>query len=89
MNSFRDEPRIAFLSVNADEDRSIVPEFVKEEGWTAPIVYAQGLDQILSIRALPTTIILGPDGRVIFRQNGIDIPTFVSTLEGKIREALK
>ena len=89
LNTFRDEPRVAFLSVNADEDRSIVPEFVKEEGWTAPIVYAQGLDQILSIRALPTTIILGPDGRVIFRQNGIDIPSFVDTLEGKIREALK
>jgi hypothetical protein len=53
------------------------------------VVYAQGLDQLLSIRALPTTLILGPDGRVIFRQAGINIPTFVPTLEGKIREALK
>ena len=75
--------------LGADEDRSIVPGFVKEEGWTAPIVYAQGLDQILSIRALPTTMILGPDGRVIFRQAGINIPTFVDTLESKIRDALK
>ncbi len=89
MRTFRNEPRVAFLSVNADEDRSIVPDFVKEEKWTAPVVYAQGLDQLMGIRALPTTMILGPDGRVIFRQAGIDIPSFVATLEGKIREALK
>ncbi len=89
MRTFRDEARVAFLSVNSDEDRSIVPEFVKEEKWTTPVVYAQGLDQLMGIRALPTTMILGPDGRVIFRQAGIDIPSFVATLEGKIREALK
>ena len=89
MDTFRDEPRVAFLSINADEDRSIVPDFVKEEKWTTPVVYAQGLDQLMGIRALPTTLILGPDGRVIFRQAGIDIPSFAATLEGKIREALK
>jgi thiol-disulfide isomerase/thioredoxin len=89
MHTFQDEPRVAFLSINTDEDRSIVPNFVKEEGLNAPVVYAQGLDQLLSIRALPTTLILGPDGRIIFRQNGIDIPSFVDTLESKIREALK
>ncbi len=54
-----------------------------------PVVYAQGLDQLMGVRALPTTMILGPEGRVIFRQNGIDIPSFVATLEGKIRDALK
>jgi thiol-disulfide isomerase/thioredoxin len=89
MHTFRDEPRVAFLSVNTDEDRSLVPKFVEEEGWTATVVYAQGLDQLLSIRALPTTIILAPDGRIIFRQNGIHIPTFIETLETRIREALK
>ncbi len=89
MEKFKDEPRVAFLSVNTDEDRSVVPNFVKEEGVTAPVVYAQGLDLLLSIRSLPTTMMLGPDGRVIFRQNGIDIPSFVDTVEGKIREALK
>ena len=43
----------------------------------------------LSIRALPTTIILGQDGRIIFRQAGIDIPTFVHTLETEIRKGLE
>jgi thiol-disulfide isomerase/thioredoxin/cytochrome c-type biogenesis protein CcmH/NrfG len=89
IETFRDEPRVAFLAVNADEDRSLVPQFIKEEGWTAPVVYAQGLDQLMGIRALPTTMILGPDGRVVFRQMGLDIASFVETLEGAIREALR
>ncbi len=89
MEGFRDEPRVVFLSVNADEDRSLVPDFVKEEGWTATVVYAQGLDQLLGIRALPTVMIMDPSGRVVFRQTGLDLTTFVETLQEKIREALK
>lgn len=89
MESFNNEPRVAFLSVNVDEDRTIVPDFVKDEKWTTTVVYARGLDQLMSIRGLPTTIILGPDGRIIFRQAGIDIPSFVTTLEEEIRKALK
>ena len=89
MEIFRDEPRIIFFSVNVDEDRSSVPDFVKREAWTTTVVYAQGIDQLLNIRALPTTIILGPDGRIIFRQTGINIPSFIPTLEAEIRQALK
>jgi thiol-disulfide isomerase/thioredoxin len=89
MQTFHGEPRVEFLSVNTDEDRSVVPDYVKEENLNAPVVYAQGLDQLMGVRALPTTMILGPEGRVIFRQNGIDIPSFVATLEGKIHDALK
>jgi len=89
LENFRNETRVAFLAVNADEDRSLVPDFVKEEGWTAPVVYAQGLDQLLGIRALPTVMIMDPSGRVIFRQTGLDFTTFVETLEDKLREALE
>jgi len=89
MEKFGDESRVAFLAVNADEDRALVSEFLREEHWTVPVVYAQGLDHLMGIRALPTTMILGPDGRVVFRQTGLDVATFVETLEGKIREALR
>ena len=44
---------------------------------------------MLGIRSLPTTMILDPEGRVVFRQTGLDLGTFVPTLEGKIREMLK
>jgi thiol-disulfide isomerase/thioredoxin len=85
---FQDEGRAVFLLVNLDEDRSGVPEFVEEEGWTLPVVYGQGLDRILGVRALPTVIILDAEGRVIFRKVGLDLATFVPTLEAKVRDAL-
>ena len=89
IETFRNDPRVAFLSINADEDRTAVADFLKAEKWNVPVVFAQGLDQMLGIRALPTTMILDPEGRVVFRQTGLDLGTFVPTLEGKIREILK
>jgi thiol-disulfide isomerase/thioredoxin len=85
---FRQEPAVAFLAINTDEDRSLVPHFVKEEKWTVPVAYGLGLDQLLGIRALPTVLILDREGRVIFRQAGLDPGSFVPTLEEKVREAL-
>jgi len=89
METFRQEPAVMFLAVNADEDRAGVPEFVKEEQWTAPVVYGQGLDQLLGVRALPTVLILDQEGRVVFRQVGLDPASFTTTLERKVREALE
>ncbi|MGA2632108.1 MAG: redoxin family protein [Terriglobia bacterium] len=89
IETFRNDPRVAFLSINADEDRAAVADFLKAEKWNVPVAFAQGLDQMLGIRALPTTMILDPEGRVVFRQTGLDLSTFVPTLEGKIREILK
>jgi hypothetical protein len=40
------------------------------------------------VRALPTVIILDAEGRVIFRKVGLDLATFVPTLEAKVRDAL-
>jgi thiol-disulfide isomerase/thioredoxin len=89
IQTFRNEPRVAFLSINADEERAAVADFLKAEKWNVPVAFAQGLDQLLGIRALPTAMILDPQGRVAFRQTGLDLGTFVPTLEGKIREILK
>ena len=89
LKDFRSEPNVLFLAVNVDEDRTAVPDFVKEERWTIPVAYAQGLDQMLMVRALPTVMIFDAAGRVVFRQEGIDPPSFVETLDRKIRDALQ
>ena len=86
---FRQETAVVFLAVNTDEDRSGVPNFLKEEKWTTPVVYGLGLDQLFGVRALPTVLILDPEGRVAYRQAGLDPGTFIATLEEKVREALK
>ena len=46
--SFRTDSSAAFLSLNVDQDRSGVPAFLKQQGWTLPAAYAQGLDQLFS-----------------------------------------
>jgi thiol-disulfide isomerase/thioredoxin/tetratricopeptide (TPR) repeat protein len=86
VQAFRDEPSAVFLAVNVDEDRSRVPEFVKHQHWTIPVVYAQGLDNLLEVHALPTLMILDRHGHVIFREEGADPNTdgFVQ----RIRQAL-
>jgi thiol-disulfide isomerase/thioredoxin/Flp pilus assembly protein TadD len=85
---FRTEPAAVFLAVNVDEDREGVPAFLKEERWTVPVVFAQGLDRLLGVRALPTLMIFDRRGRVVYRQEGVDFSSFVETIEKKVREAL-
>ena len=85
---FRAEKSVGFLAVNTDEEPSVVAGFLQEEGWKVPVVYARGLDSFLGIRALPTVLILDAEGRVVFRQAGIDPGSFVTTLEARVRQAL-
>ena len=80
---------VTFLAVNTDEDISGVEDFVREEGWEIPVVYASGLDTFLNVRVIPTLMIFDRNRRVTFRLEGFHPATFVSTLEKKIQEALQ
>ena len=86
VQAFHNEPQAVFLAVNVDEDRSRVTDFVKHQRWTIPVVYAQGLDNLLEVHALPTLMILDRGGHVVFREEGADANTdgFVQ----RIRQAL-
>jgi thiol-disulfide isomerase/thioredoxin len=88
LDIFRDNPAVAFLAVNVDEDHGVVRDFLRDEKWTTPVVYARGLDASMGVNALPTVLIIDPQGRVAFRQAGLDAESFVSTLETKVREIL-
>jgi len=85
---FNNEPGAVFFAVNVDENRASVPSFVKEEQWTTPVVYAQGLDRLLGVISLPTLMIFDRNGRVVFRQEGLTVSSFVETVEKKVRGAL-
>jgi thiol-disulfide isomerase/thioredoxin len=86
--NFRNEPAAVFLAVNVDDDRAGVPAFLKEVQWTTPVAYAQGLDRLLGVQALPTLVIFDRNGRVVFRLEGLDFERFVETLDKKLRETL-
>jgi len=85
---FRNEPA-AFLAVNVDEDASRVAAFLKEEKWTVPVAYAQGLDRLLGVNGLPTIMIFDRQGQVVYRQEGVDPEGFVEELGKHLREALQ
>jgi thiol-disulfide isomerase/thioredoxin len=86
--NFRTESNAAFLSLNTDRDRNGVRAFLKQEGWTLPAAYAQGLDQFLGVRALPTLVIFNRQGRIVYRDNGINVGSFVAELSKHLRETL-
>ena len=88
VENFRNQPAAVFLAVNVDEDRTGVPAFLKEEQWAIQVAYDQGLDRLLGVQNLPTLLIFDRNGRVVFREEGLDFERFVETLDKKVREAL-
>lgn len=87
--NFHADSRATFLSLNTDQDRSVVPGFLKQEGWAVPAAYSQGLDQLLSVRDLPTVVIFDRQGRIVYRLEGVDVGSFVAELSKHLRETLQ
>jgi thiol-disulfide isomerase/thioredoxin/predicted negative regulator of RcsB-dependent stress response len=87
--NFHADPNIVFLSLNMDQDRSGVPAFLKQAGWNVPAAYAQGLDQLLGVTELPTLVVFDRQGRIVFREEGLDPDTFVEVLSKHLRETLE
>lgn len=87
--NFRADSRAAFLALNVDQDRSGVPAFLKQQAWTVPVAYAQGLDQLLSVQKLPTVVVFDRQGRIVLRLEGLDPGSFVGELSKHLRETLQ
>jgi thiol-disulfide isomerase/thioredoxin len=86
---FRATPAVAFLSVNADDDRSQVAPFLKELGWQEPVWFEDGLTRMLRIVSIPTTVIVDQRGEVVSRINGFTPDHFADQLTQRIQETLQ
>ena len=86
---YRADHDAAFLSLSTDQDRSGVPAFLKQQGWTLPAAYAQGLDHLLGVSEIPTLVIFDRQGRIVFRQEGVNPESFVPELNKHLRDALQ
>jgi thiol-disulfide isomerase/thioredoxin len=80
---------VVFVSVNTDEDRSLVAPFIKDQKWSQAIYFEDGLVRRLEISSIPTTIVLNRRGEIVSRLNGFVPERFVSMLSERIDEALK
>jgi thiol-disulfide isomerase/thioredoxin len=85
---FHDKSDVVFLSVNTDQDRALVKPFLADVNWNGPVYFEDGLSRTLRVTSIPTTLVVGRDGKIFSRMNGFDPKRFVDILTSKIRDAL-
>ncbi|MCL6259042.1 TlpA family protein disulfide reductase [Aquiflexum sp. TKW24L] len=67
----KDTTDIAFLMIATDEDFNKSKNFIQDKGYTFPIYHAdEGLNSSLFTKAIPTTVVVSPEGKVIYYLNG-------------------
>jgi len=88
-NKFRDQPGIAFLAISVKGK----PEKVAAYQETNPISfevlldYKEELADYYNVSQMPTTILLSPSGKTVFRQSGFS-PKAIENLEKEIEKLL-
>jgi thiol-disulfide isomerase/thioredoxin len=90
MAKYKEDKDVLFLAISTDEDRELVPPYLKRYKYTFPVVYAEYLNDHLGVSSIPTTIILDRKGEISFRQAGFNPrEDFVEALSEKIEDAKK
>jgi thiol-disulfide isomerase/thioredoxin len=86
---FKDRGDVVLLSIDTDDDHSIVSGFLDQQKWPKTRVYFEdGLQKLLQVSDIPTTIVFDKQGRVASRMNGFLPDRFVEQLSERIQSAL-
>jgi thiol-disulfide isomerase/thioredoxin len=86
---FKDRGDVVLLSIDADEDHSIVAGFLDQQKWPKARVYFEdGLQKLLQVGDIPTTVVFDKQGRIASRMNGFLPDRFVEQLSERIESAL-
>jgi thiol-disulfide isomerase/thioredoxin len=85
---FKDSADVVFLSIDTDEDHSLVKPFVESQKWTQKIYFDDGLQYLLQVSNIPTTMVYGKKGELVSRLIGYLPDRFVDMLTERIDEAL-
>lgn len=68
----KDSENLAFLMIALDKDFEKSKKLVNDKGWSFPIVHAShGLNNSLQSQSIPTTIVINPQGKIVFYQEGM------------------
>ena len=90
IEKYKDDQNVVFLAVTTDEDRENVQPYLKQNRHNLPVVFAENIDSLFNVSAIPTTIILNREGKVSFRMRGFNPnDDFVTFLSDKIEAARK
>lgn len=85
---FKGSDDVVFLSIDTDEDHSLVKPFLESQHWTQKVYFDDGLQGLLQVSSIPTTIIFGTKGEIYSRMIGYLPERFVDMLTDRIDEAL-
>jgi thioredoxin-related protein len=86
---FKDRGDVVLLSIATDEDHNIVAPFLEKQNWKKEQVYFEdGLQKLLQVNDIPTTMVFDKQGRVASRMNGFLPDRFVEQLTERIQTAL-
>lgn len=68
----KDSENLEFLMIALDKDFEKSKKLVDDKGWSFPIVHAShGLNNSLQSQSIPTTIVINPEGKIVFYQEGM------------------
>ncbi|HMD10615.1 MAG TPA: thioredoxin domain-containing protein [Candidatus Acidoferrum sp.] len=79
---------VVFLAADCDEDETLVPPYLQEVKPRTTIVFADGLDTLLSVNSFPTVVILDRQGKIAYRAEGFDPDDVETELSNAVRNAL-
>jgi len=85
---YKDTGDVVFLAIDTDEDHTLVKPFLESHQWTQKVYFDDGLQNLLQISSIPTTIIFGKKGDMVDRMNGFLPDRFVDMLTERIDAAL-
>lgn len=86
---FKDRGDVILLSIDTDADHSNVSQFLDQQKWSKSNVYFEdGLQKLLEVNDIPTTIIFDKQGRMASRMNGFLPDRFADQLSERIQSAL-
>ncbi|SDY67432.1 TlpA family protein disulfide reductase [Hymenobacter psychrophilus] len=84
-----DPQKVAFVMISLDENPAKAQAMLKRQGFTFPVYFPTGpLAPPFNSNSIPSTVILGPNGEVAARHDGMaeyDTPQFKAALENLVR----
>ncbi len=88
MERFKDRTDVVFLFVDTDEDHTQVKPFLDAQGWTGKVFFDDGLQTLLQVSSIPTTLIFSKEGVMLDQMIGFLPERFVDMLSERIQDAL-
>lgn len=68
----KDTENLEFLMIALDKEAAKSKSFIEDKGFTFPVVHASfGLNNSLQSESIPTTLVISPEGEIIFYQEGM------------------